>query len=430
MAGRQDRSEVTGEERVQVPPGLAGAAAWCWRILVVAAAFYLLARLLNFLGLAFLPVAAALLLAALLHPLVGFLRHHGWPRPLATWGTLVVAFLLLGGIVYFVVQQVTGSIGTLVDQVDDITTRLRALLDRIPGTTGFQLADLQDRLVDALRNNTSMVASQVLQVGTLLAEVLTGAILTFFLTFFFLDEGDRLYSWVVRLFPRSAQPSIRGAGVRAWHVLSGWIVGTAIIAVFHGVVIGLVLWFLGVPLAVPLGVLVFLGSFIPIVGAVVFGGLAVLVTLLSQGLFAGIVVLVVLVVENQIEAHLLQPFIVGRAVRIHPVAIVLALTVGGVVSGVFGAILAIPVVAAAHGAVKFLTGVEDVEGRPRRGNQGRMDPSPPPDYAPLGAYAPDRRADVASPAGHVPEDSQLDADGDGHGAHAVAAEEDAPGPRD
>lgn len=228
--------------------------------------------------------------------------------------------------------------------------------------------------------------SGVVSFGTVLGELLTGLIVTLFVTFYFLQEGDRIWSRVVRLFPQNVQPSIRGAGYRSWHVVSGWVVGTALIALFHGVIVGLTLFFLGVPLAVALAVLVFIGSFIPIIGSFVFGGLAVLVTLVSQGLVPALVVLAVLLIDTQIEAHLLQPFIAGRAVQLHPVAIVLALTAGGLIGGIAGAIIIIPIVAAIHAAVKYLTGVEDLHGNPRRVDADRMAPEPPPEYAPLPLY--------------------------------------------
>jgi predicted PurR-regulated permease PerM len=390
MAVQQGRHETPRPGTMTGPPvpaGLAVTAAWCWRILIVATTFLALVLLFHRLYLVVLPVAFSFLLAALLHPLVLLLRGWGFPRPLATWGTLIIAFLVLGAIGWFVVQQASGQYQQLVNQVDDVIGRLRDYIQRIPGTNDIQLQDLQDRVLNEFKSHTRTVASGLLTAGTVLGEAVTGLIVTFFVTFFFLDDGDRMWSWTVRLFPHDVQPSIRGAGYRAWHVLSGWIVGTAIIAAFHGVVIGTVLFLLGVPLAGPLAVMVFLGSFIPIVGAVLFGGLAVLVTLVAQGPIAAVVLLGVLLVENQIEAHLLQPFVVGRAVRLHPVAIVVALTGGGLLAGIFGAILAIPLVASAHAAVKYLTGVEDVRGRPRRLDDDRMRPEPPPDYAPLPMYA-------------------------------------------
>ena len=371
-------------------PGLTVAAAWCWRILVVAATLAGLLLLLARFYLPVLPLIFALLLAALLHPVLAQLRRLGLPRAPATWLTFLLALLVLVGVGWFVGQRAAASYAQLVGQVDVLATELRGYLNHVPGADGIQLAQLQTSVVSWLHANTGTIAHGVLAVGAVAGEVVTGLIVMLFLTFYFLDEGDRIWSWIVRLFPQRVQPSVRGAGYRSWHVLSGWVVGTAIIALFHGVVIGLALLLLGVPLALPLAVLVFIGSFIPIVGALVFGGLAVVVTLVALGPGPALLVLGLLVVENQVEAHLLQPFIVGRAVRLHPVAIVLALTAGGLLGGVFGAVLAIPVVACAHAAVKYLTGVEDIEGHPRSGEVDRMAPEPPPEYAPLPLYRTER----------------------------------------
>lgn len=367
-------------------PALAVAAAWSWRILVVTATLAGLVLVLARFYLPVLPLVFALLLTALLHPLLALLRRLGLPRAPATWLTFLLALLVLAGVGWFVVQRAASSYAQLVGQVDALATELRGYVNRVPGADGIQLAQLQTRAVSWLRSNSGTIANGALAVGAVAGEVLTGVVVMLFLTFYFLDEGDRIWAWVVRLFPQRVQPSVRGAGCRSWHVLSGWVVGTAIIALFHGVVIGLALVLLGVPLAIPLAVLVFIGSFIPIVGALVFGGLAVLVTLVSLGVGPALVVLALLLVENQVEAHLLQPFIVGRAVKLHPVAIVLALTAGGLLGGIFGGILAIPVVACAHAAVKYLTGIEDLDGHPCRGEDDRMAPVTPPHYAPLPLY--------------------------------------------
>ena len=385
--GRDVSPEAGVAWRPSVPAGLAVAAAWCWRILLVAATFLALVTLFGRLYLVVLPVFFSLLLTALLHPLVHVLRRLRLPRALATWGTLLVAFLVLSAVGYFVTQQASADYTKLVGQVDSLASELRGDLQHLPGANNVQLQNLQNRAISALQQHTQVVATGLLSAGAVLGEVITGLIIMFFVTFFFLEEGDRMWAWTVRLLPSVVQPSIRGAGYRAWHVLSGWVVGTALIALFHGVVIGTVLFLLGVPLAVPLAVMVFIGSFIPIIGALIFGGLAVLVTLVTQGLLPAVILLAVLLLENQVEAHLLQPFVVGRAVRLHPVAIVLTLAGGGLLGGIFGAILGIPIVASAHAAVKYLTGVEDVHGHPLDADDDRMRPVPPPEYAPLPFYA-------------------------------------------
>ncbi|MBG0740661.1 AI-2E family transporter [Paeniglutamicibacter antarcticus] len=426
-AGKNDRTHRPHGGIVRlpgvVPASLVVAAGWCWRLLVVAGAFLALSALFTKLYLVVLPVFFALLLAALLHPLVALLRRLRFTRPLATWITIVVALVVLGGVGWFVERQASANYASMVNQVEDLFNEAKRYVDVLPGTNSDQLQQLQQQLVDALRKNSQTIASGVITVGTAAVELITGLIVTLFLTFFFLDEGDRIWSWLVRLFPASVQVSVRGAGYRAWHVLSGWVVGTAIIALIHGVVIGLVLFFLGVPLAVPLAVLVFIGSFIPIIGAFLFGGLAVLVALITQGPVAGLIMLAVLIVEDQLEAHLFQPLIVGRAVKLHPVVIVLSLTGGALVAGVFGAILAIPIVASVHASVKYLTGVEDLHGQPRRAGEDRMKPEPPAEYAPLPLYA--NRSAETGRDGKTNNDLVTSADGpgaDGPGADGPGAD--------
>ena len=377
-------------------------------LIVLAAKFYL----------PVLPFFFALLLAALLHPLLGAMRRLNLPRAMATWATILVALLVIVGVGWFVWTRAASSYTQLITQVDSLASQLRGYLGQATGSNTMQLAQLQNSAVSWLQQHSNTVIGGVLTFGTVLGELVTGLIVTLFLTFYFLQEGDRIWSWVVRLCPSNVQPSIRGAGYRSWHALSGWVVGTALIALFHGVVVGFTLFFLDVPLAVALGVLVFIGSFIPVIGSFVFGGLAVLVALVSQGPVPALVVLAILLIDSQIEAHLLQPFVVGRAVALHPVAIVLALTAGGLIGGIFGAIIVIPIVASIHAAVKYLTGVEDLQGNPRRVDSDRMAPEPPPQYAPLPLYA---SAHVSTEGGREAAEQQTATDG-GPGEHEQSSE--------
>lgn len=381
---------ASGDEREgPVPPSpmLVSVAGWSWRALVVGAAVLVLLLLLSRLLLAVVPVAAALFCTALLHRPARALVRLGVPERLAGLVALLFGAAVIGAAVYFTTNRIVGQADVLTGQVDRVVADLKALLDRLPGESGLRLSDLVDRAVSWLRTNRMTAVQEVVAVGRGAAEVLTGIVLTIFLTYFFIVDGERMWGWCVRLLPGRVRQPVNGAGHRAWGVLAGWIRGSAVIATIHGVVIGLVLWLLGVPLALPLALLVFIGSFFPIVGALVFGGLALLVTLLTTGLVPALVFFGVLVVEDQLEAHVLQPFIIGRAVHLHPVAIVLVLTVGGGLGGILGAIVAVPVAAALHAAVKYLTGVEDVRGR-RLDDVDRLAPLPPSRSAPLPGYGP------------------------------------------
>ncbi len=368
--------------RSHVSPVLATSAAWAWRFLLLAAAAYAVVWFLGKLVLVVVPTFLALVFTALLAPVVDLLTWRKIPRALVSAVVLTAAFAAGVGVVYFVVTQLQSRADELVGDVSRIGDNVRGVLAQVPGMGDAPFVTLQQRLEIWLQNNRSVVVSDLLMTGRLLVKLVTGLVLTLFLTFFFLAQGDRLWSWLVRLVPDRARASVNGAGHSAWRVLSGWLVGTAVIATIHAVVVGVVLWLLGTSLVVPLAVLVFVGSFIPDVGAVVFGGVAVLVTLLSVGPVGALILLVVLAVENHLEGYVFQPLIVGRAVQLHPVAIVVAITGGAVLGGVVGVFVAVPIVASVHAAVKYLTGVEDVHGRPLR-DEDRMAPIPPPDISPV-----------------------------------------------
>jgi predicted PurR-regulated permease PerM len=336
---------------VRVPVLLAGAAAWCWRILVIAGAFLALFLLIAKLQLLVLPFFTAMLLSALLHPAVAFLRRKHWPSGLATTGVLLVAFLIIAAIAAFVINRASAEYPKLVDQVNHVIDQTRHFMVAHTSIDPKNFDNVSGKILDTLRSHQSQIASGVVTAGKTLGEFATGAILAFFITFFLLYDGERIWRWVVDLFPRGAREDLRGAGERAWRTLTGYVAGTFIVALFHGVVIGVTLLLLGTPLVAPLAVLVFIGSFIPIIGAVLFGGLAVLVTLVTQGVVPALIVLVVLIVDNQAEAHLLQPLVVGRYVSLHPLAIAVALTGGALLAGLPGAIFAVPIVAAVNAGV-------------------------------------------------------------------------------
>ena len=345
---------------VTVPPALALAAAWGWRILIVGAVLYLVVTFLAGIPVVSVPIFLALLFAALLHRPAGFLRRF-LPSWLAALLVLLGAVVVIGGILGFVVYRIQGRAGSLLAQVQQVLDQVRVVVLRLPGVGGGS-AGLVDKIQTWVESHSATLLSVAVSAGRTIAELVTGLLLTLFLTLFFLTDGERQWGWVVRLLPSRARPVVNGAGRRAFSVLSGWISGTAIIAVIHAVIIGGTMWLLGTPLALALALLVFFGSFIPIVGAFVFGGLAVIVTLLTVGWWPAVILLAVLVAEDLLEAHVYQPLIMGRTVRLHPVVVLIALTVGGTLAGIIGALAAIPVAAAVSAGAKYITGVEDIHG--------------------------------------------------------------------
>jgi predicted PurR-regulated permease PerM len=369
------RPRQGGPTARQVPDVLVVAASWAWRLLLVGVVGWVVVRFLAGLTLVTVPVMLSLLFAALLQRPTLALRRH-LPRWVAALLAELAALAVLAGVGYLVAVRVQGQAARLLDRASAVLGQIRSFVAGVPGI-GSGSTSLVDRLTSWLQSHGGELVGGALTAGTVLLEVVAGAVLTLFLTLFLLVDGDRIWSWLVRLLPRRLGPAANGAGHRAWRVLSGWVGGTALIGLIHGVVVGVTLWLLGVPLAFALALLVFVGSFIPIVGAFVFGGFACLVTLVTVGLGKAVVLLVVLVVEDLLEGHVYQPLIMGRTVRLHPVAVLLALAVGAELDGIVGAIIAIPLAAAVHAAVKYLTGLEDVDGRPLT-DEDRMAPQPPP----------------------------------------------------
>jgi predicted PurR-regulated permease PerM len=343
------------DARPELPRLLVLGGGWAWRLLAVGVAAYALVRILSLLWLVVVPIVAAVLLAALLQPVSRVLRRWRLPGPLAALVTLLLTVTVLGGVGFLVQQRVTAQLPILVDELVRTVRGLRGLLDRV-GTGQLRLDQLQSETVGWLQAHRDQVVGIVQTGAGILADVGTMLVLTLFVCFFFLYDGERI--WRALLLPFHGVPRDRLdlAGRTAWSVVTAYVHGTAVIATIHGVVIGLIAWLLGVPLAVPLGVLVFLGSFVPIVGALVAGGVSVLVALGTQGWVAGVILLVVLVAEDQLEAHVLQPLIVGRYVRLHPLLIGLALAMGSVLGGIVGAVVSVPVAAVLRHTVPVLLG--------------------------------------------------------------------------
>jgi len=316
---------------------------------------YGLGKLAAKLELALIPFLIAILLTALLHPIKSRLRRAGLGRGWSALITMVFALVVLGGIGTFVANRAAAGYPQLVDEVSSLVTKTQHWLIRGPlHLQRSQVTDFGDKIVSFLKDRQGTLATSAISATKTAAEILASAVLTLFLTIFMVYDGDRIWAWIVAFFPTRVRARMHEAGEEVWKTISGYITGTFAVATFHGLVMGITLWIVGVPLVAPLAVLVFLGSFIPIIGVVVFGGLAVLVTLVAKGAGAAIVVLVVLVIEHQIESHVLQPLVVGRYVRLHPMAIALTLAAGALIAGIPGAIFGVPIVASINAAWKIL----------------------------------------------------------------------------
>ncbi|OEJ53275.1 AI-2E family transporter [Streptomyces agglomeratus] len=338
-----------------VPWGMRVAAEAGWRLLVLAGTLWVLMKVISAVQLVVLAFVAALLVTAMLQPTVARLRRVGLPRGLATAVTAVLGFVVMGMVGWFVVWQVMENLDNLSDRLKDGIEELKRWLLNSPfHVTEDQINDVAKNLSDAVGTNTEEITSAGLQGVTVMVEFLTGMLLAMFSTLFLLYDGKRIWEWTLRLVPAQARPGVAGAGPRAWRTLTAYVRGTVIVALIDAIFIGLGIWFLDVPMAVPLAVFIFLFAFIPLVGAVMSGALAVVVALVTQGVFTALMVLVVVLAVQQIEGHVLQPFILGRAVRVHPLAVVLAVAAGGLVAGIGGAVVAVPLVAVTNTVVGYL----------------------------------------------------------------------------
>ena len=325
------------------------AAAWGWRRpLVAAAVIYALVQILSRVGLVVFPVIIALFLTAVLQPLERQLRRVA-PRPasLATLLAVLCGVIVLGGIGYFVAWQISTHITQLGNEIADVVTHTRRWLQTGPlHVKSSDLDKLSSKLTQAVKSHEGALVSGAISTVRAVIESLAALLLIFSpVTFFLLRDGAIVWRWVVRLFPRAAHARLDHAGRACWGTFGGYMRGQLLIALVHGISITIVLFVLRVPLAAALGVLIFLGSFIPLVGLTVTGALAAAVTLLEHGLLSAIVVTATIIVLVQVEGHLLQPFIMSRSVHLHPLAVVLAVIAGTTLGGIAGALISVPLAA-------------------------------------------------------------------------------------
>jgi predicted PurR-regulated permease PerM len=359
---------VGSPESSHVPGWLQTGAAWSWRLLLLAAAVYLVARVLGVLYIVVVPCVAALLLTALLQPLTGRLRRAGLPALAATWVTLLIAAAVLGGLVILVANRVSADYPALVDETRHTITQIESLLTGPPfHVKSNSVQNFLNNIPGYLSKHKALVEGTVVTGGKIAAEFFGGLVLMLFVMFFLIKDGERIWAWLIGALRTDTAERVNRAGHAAWLAVVYYMRGTVALAAIHAIVVGVVLSVMGVPLAFPLAVLVFVAAFVPLVGLLIAGALAIVVTLAAKGWVAAVILLGVLIIEDQLEAHLLQPQVVGRVIRLHPLAVILALAVGGVLAGIAGAVVAVPIVAVITRAVPELR-------RREPGNPGPEDP--------------------------------------------------------
>ncbi len=338
-----------------VEPVVRKTAAWAWRLLVILAAAVALLWVVKKLEIIVVPVLVALLLSALLVPVVDWLDRRGLPRGGAVALVLLAGFAILGGILAFVILQFIDGLPGLTEQVtQSIESTRRWLINGPAHLRSEQIDSAGNAAIEALHNNQAKLTSGALSTAATVTELVTAAVLVLFTLIFFLYGGRNIWRYVVQIIPSHVRGRVHEAGNAGYGSLIGYIRATFLVALTDAAGVGAGLAIMGIPLVLPLASLVFLGAFIPLIGALVSGLLAVVVALLAKGIGYALITLGVLIAVNQVEAHLLQPLVMGRAVSIHPLAVVLAITTGGVLAGIVGALLAVPTVAFLNNAFQVL----------------------------------------------------------------------------
>lgn len=338
-----------------VDPFVRKSAEWAWRLLVILAAILALLWLVERLKVIVVPVALAVILTALLLPAVDWLDRRGAPRGGAVALVLLTACAVFGGIMTFVVSQFISGLPSLTEQVTrSIENATNWLIEGPWHLSHAQIENAGDAVVKALRDNQEKLTSGALSTAATITEIITGALLMLFTLIFLLYGGRHIYAFLTKIVPARSRERVRDAGRAGFNSLIGYVRATFLVALVDAVGIGTGLAIMGIPLALPLASLVFIGAFIPLVGAVLTGFLAVVVALLAKGFVYALITFGLIIAVQQLEAHVLQPVLMGRAVSIHPLAIVLALATGGVLAGIVGALLAVPVLAVLNSAIRVL----------------------------------------------------------------------------
>src|SRR5277367_2284030 len=348
-------SKTDANHEDSVEPIVRKAAAWSWRLLVILAALVALLWVIARLEIIVVPLLLALMLSALLVPAVDWLDRRGAPRGGAVALVILAGFAVLGGILTFVISQFVVGLPDLVNQVTrSIDSAKKWLIEGPLHLSRQQIDNAGNAAIQALQNNQAKLTSGALSTAATVTEIVTAALLMFFTLIFFLYGGRNIWQYVTKIFPTDVRDRVRAAGNAGYGSLIGYVRATFLVALVDAAGVGTGLAIMSVPLALPLASLVFLGAAIPLVGAVISGFLAVVVALLAKGFVYALITLGVIIGVNQLEAHILQPLVMGRAVSIHPLAIVVAISSGGVLAGIVGALLAVPTVAFFNNAFQVL----------------------------------------------------------------------------
>jgi putative heme transporter len=341
---------------VEMPYPLRFSAAWAWRLLLIVALVYVFLRVFSLLSVVLVPVIIGLLLSAVASPIVDRLQRWGLPRGVATLLVILAGIVALVALIALVAQQFSSGFDDLRTSFNDSLDKLTDYLINL-GLSQHQLNDFFGRIRDAVSGSgEGNIGGTVLKVSTTAGHLLAGLFITLFSTIFITYDGRGIWGWFVRLFPEPARDRVHGSGEKAWAVLTAYVRATFIIAFTDAVGVSVIAAVLGLKFIVPIGVLVFMGAFVPVIGAFVSGIAAVAVALVTVGPVTALIMFGGVLTIQQIEGHVLQPFLMGRLVRVHPLAVVIVIAIGAVVAGIFGALIAVPLTAIINAVGLHLSG--------------------------------------------------------------------------
>jgi len=359
-----------------VPWGVDVAAAWAWRFVVICAATLIVLYLIKFFVVIVLPLVIAVFFAALVSPVVRLLERARIRRGVAALIVELAGLAVLGVALTFIGQQIVTGVTDLSDQVVKGLGEIRHWLRTGPlHASNSQINDFIQKAQHLLTVRAQDLPNQVTEITSAVGHIVAGIFIVLFATYFFLADGALIWAWIVRLFPRAARRHTDSSGRVAWRSLVQFVRATVLVAGTDAIGIAVIAAVLGLPLVGTIGLLVFIGAFVPMIGATVSGTVAVLVALVAKGPVVAAIMLGGVVLVQQIEAHVLQPFLMGRFVSVHPLGVIVAVAAGVLVAGIPGALVAVPLAASLNAVVQHLADFTRVGEEPDQA--GAPDPAAP-----------------------------------------------------
>ena len=350
--------DVNSRYNEAVPDGLHVAAAWGWRVIVVTIMIALVAYVLAYLSEVTVPLLVAVLLTALLLPVTKRLHAWGVNRGLATAITVLGGLAVIAGVLTLIVSSIVSQSTQLGTNVVQGFNDLAVWLQTGPlhvSATYFNADEWVTRITDWVKTSQDTITTYAGEITSSVGHFVAGFALTLFALSYFLHNGSEIFAFVMRFFPRKSRVRVNGAAQNGWHSLSSYVRATILVALSDGVGVLIAALIIGVPAAPALATLVFIGAFVPIVGGFVSGFVAVVVALVALGWVKALFMLGAIIAVVEIEGHVLQPFLMGRAVKLHPLAVLLAIAIGIILGGIIGALFAVPTLAFVKTFVQHLS---------------------------------------------------------------------------